>query len=463
MKILILSPHIKNEVTDQLRQAGVTLFSASDSEGAWQILQFQGKTMDLAFIHREKVDGEGLVKKIKADALQADLPIVLISQDWNEADFAKHQSTNQGVNAYLKHPVSAEQICDLIQQITGEAVLLKSPELPAAESQPEIIQSAANHEVESNSFASSGLSMAIEEIPVAIEESTPALEVSELQIEPFDFQSSGSSQPPNLAPDPSFADEDPEASEALPYVYQKSGDKRQPDYFAQPIGDAVVPGGAAHAPDMETLKQYLLLREQDVAALSTQLKAAKDQAAAIERQLKEERSRTIELSHEVHEKSQRIADFDRERTVAEEAYQTELNELKFQSKAKTDKVKLLERHVRDAQEEIERIKERVRQDIRKIRVREKELENKIEIMRRDSEALLVSRENKIIELKRKLDLLEFNMDLLQNQYTKEKEINATLKERLTRVAQAVRVAGGIVDDPNSHQSEDLIGGKLKSA
>ena len=96
---------------------------------------------------------------------------------------------------------------------------------------------------------------------------------------------------------------------------------------------------------------------------------------------------------------------------------------------------------------MERLKDRVRMDIRKIRVREKELENRLEIMKKDSEALITARENKIIELKRKLDLLEFNMDLLQDQYAREKDSTAKLREKLARAAQVVRVAGGLLDNP----------------
>ena len=91
------------------------------------------------------------------------------------------------------------------------------------------------------------------------------------------------------------------------------------------------------------------------------------------------------------------------------------------------------------------MKDRVRSDIRKIRVREKELENKLEIIRKDSEVLIGARESKIMELKRKLDILEFNMDLLQDRYAKEKENSAKLNERLAKAAQVVRVAGGFLD------------------
>ena len=225
--------------------------------------------------------------------------------------------------------------------------------------------------------------------------------------------------------------------------------------YEQAMGDAVVPGGAAHSPDTETLKKYLMLREQDVAVLSTQLRTMQEQLAAMEEQVRMERARASELSHLVQEQAKRISDFDREKTAAVDEMQSEIDEVKFQLRARSDKGKLVEGRMREKDDEIDRLKERVRSDIRKIRVHEKELENRLEILKKDSEALIAARESKIIELKRKVDLLEFNMDLLQNQQAKEKENSANLRERLAKAAQIVRVAGGLLDSEGKATLEHL--------
>jgi hypothetical protein len=239
---------------------------------------------------------------------------------------------------------------------------------------------------------------------------------------------------------------DSQAAEEMPYLFSKGKGRRGSELaFAQPVGDAVVPGGAAQAPDMETLKRYLLLREQDVAVLSTQLKSAQEQVTTVDTQLREERGKNAELIHVTEEQARKIDDFEKDKQAALEGIQEELGELRFQLKAKVDKARLLEAQVREATEEMERLKDRVRSDIRKIRVREKELENRLEIMRKDSEALIAARETKILELKRKLDLLEFNMDLLQDQYAREKDTSGKLRERLAKAAQVVRMAGGMLD------------------
>lgn len=206
---------------------------------------------------------------------------------------------------------------------------------------------------------------------------------------------------------------------------------------SRPIGDA-------HDMDAETLKKYLMLREQDVIALSAQLKTAKEQWGVLESQLKSERENNQELQRQLEQMQTRYAQLERERVGWADGEQKRAQELEFQLKMKADKARILEQKVHETADEVERIKDRVRLDIRKIRVREKELENRLEILKKDSEALIAARENKIIELKRKLDLNEFNMDLLQDKYAKEKEQAARLKERLDRAQRAMRVADGFL-------------------
>jgi hypothetical protein len=170
-----------------------------------------------------------------------------------------------------------------------------------------------------------------------------------------------------------------------------------------------------------------------------------DRIDSLEQSIEVEKAQNAELISQARSQKQKIADLERARGVGNQQLLTEIEDVRFQLKMKTDQGKILEAREQEGQEEIERLKERVRSDIRKIRVHERELENRLEVLKRDSEALIGARETKIIELKRKLDLLEFNMDLLQNQFSREKDTTARLRDRLAKAAQIVRVAGGLLD------------------
>ncbi|HUP57479.1 MAG TPA: hypothetical protein VM598_08515, partial [Bdellovibrionota bacterium] len=201
---------------------------------------------------------------------------------------------------------------------------------------------------------------------------------------------------------------DREVAAQMPYLFRKTagaqgGARDAPTPLPSLLGDAVIPGAAGESPDVETLKKYLTLREHDVAVLSSQLKLAHEKSSSLEDALKMEKAQNAELLAAARQQKQKLEEFDRNHGFNQQQMMAELDELKFQLKVKTDQARVLESRANEAQDEIEKLKERVRSDIRKIRVHEKELENRLEILKKDSEALIGAREQKIIELKRKLD------------------------------------------------------------
>jgi len=592
MKILWLSPHLDSEhpLAKALVSRGVAVFVCRNADEASSLMQVHGRTVDLAIVHREGLtgpdDGLSWIEKIKTDPAQSALQILLTADGWGDADFAQHQASPYGCNAYLRWPATEEQLLGVIQSIfpgesfasegasvrqatgisaepptainmgTGPVPVDGPPSLtiPAFEIQPGAEPSLVMQPIMETSSApsipapgSEGLTLSFQldapeaepgafatpaQTPVPSEpafagtsldigalvsdgqtsvrltpNAHPAGPGSEPQMgqppaqgtgivwkDPMmqaadavpEVQGSDGSEPLVFAPPPvespvvSPVDlqdpaADPEIAAEMPYLFSGPGSAGSRILggaaqnsaaslgFVQPLGDAVVPGGAAQAPDVETLKKYLLLREQDVAVLSGQLKASQEQVAALEQQLRMEHARATELTLVIEEQKRRIDDFDREKARYEENAASEVNDYRFQLKARGDKVRALESQVRETTSEIERLKERVRGDIRKIRVREKELENRLEILKKDSEALIVARENKIVELKRRIDLLEFNMDLLQDQFAREKETNVRLRERLARAAQVVRVAGGLLDAQAASALSQAVEGETTPA
>jgi hypothetical protein len=526
MKILVLNPFWESEhpSLQALRKRGWVFVLAHDPAEALQVLKMHGRSIEIAIVHREGALGQGepgleFVSWFKQDQDQSDLPYILTSSQWGEAQFASHQATAIGANAYLElkpgtNPPLGEQVLAIFGEEANtdvSAVMPKMSDEATAQITSDLVLEDAVTEDGLQLESSPGLIQLDGpqlEIPAAVslahenptslsidlpEAMLPALELApsepELELAPSEISvenpqsvvmppvrqaeheiptahsgidlAAPTEVPAASVPAPPDQDLEVDAviGEEMPYLLTgtshrafqdpKSLEPKRPRFdsleYVQPVGDAVVPGGAATSPDQETLKKYLLLREQDVAALSSQLKVARDQIQSLETLLKEERAAATLRQHEIDEQARRIQEYDREKTLALQGLQAEIEELKFQAKSKSDRARALESQVHEATQETEKLKERVRSDIRKIRVREKELENRLEIMKKDTEALLSSRESKIIELKRKIDLLEFNLDLAQDQNTREREESSRLRERLNRALQAVRVAGGLLD------------------
>ncbi len=452
MKILLLSPDIdaSHDVLKALRDRGDAVLLAGSAIEAWQMLQLHGKSVDIAVVHREGASEEGeegldFINRFKADLQHSDLPYLLTTRFWSEEECAIHQNEAYGANAYLRSPFEALKIIETIDAIMGiDHQKSSPPPPPIKDSQNDVDEISIQLDVSDRTNAAV--------IP-------PTLD-GKMSVPP---------PPPSAKEELSMAEmeapvaslsKDPQVRESMPYLF---GEAQKVRGEIKPLGDAIVPGGAAVAPDVETLKRYLSLREQDVASLTKELRAAKKQLEDLHVKLRDERSDVIVKNHQSRELEKEVRDLKKAHGIERKSFEKHLEDLEFKLRRKTDKTKVLELKVKDAQEDIEKVKERVRVDIRKIRVKEKELENKLEVLKKDSEILIQNRENRIIELKRRLDLVEFNLDLLQDQYAREKDRSKELDKRLAKASQAMRVAGGFLESDGETPLDESTTSDMKAS
>lgn len=474
MKILYLEPRmdVGQKITSELKAGGYAVLLALNASEAKQLLQLHGRSIDLAIIHREGPYGTGdpgirFISTLKGDAQHTDLPFVITTTAWTDADCAAHQETPSGANAYVteaKDASTAKALLQTIRSVTQEKGPEASPAAPPSEA-PQTSQIILQDAVplftkkEAHKTGTHSIHLEVpheEQVPVTGEsDSQPSLDPIDIQVD-LDPTRAGSLAPTNpTASEPAFEGASPSQESnslalamatEMPYLFGDAPKPMAAPPVFSPRGDAIIPGGASQSPDNETLKKYLELREQDVSALSTQISALKDQLSQSQAQLREQQARNRQLQVDCDTQRKQVEGLAADQHEAQGAAQAEIENLKFQLKAKADKARIFEAKIQEAQNEIEAIRERVRSDIRKIRVREKELENKLEVVKKDSELLLGSRENKIIELKRRLDIAEYNLDLLQERYLREKERAEAYKSKLGKASQAMKLAEGMLDE-----------------
>ncbi len=210
--------------------------------------------------------------------------------------------------------------------------------------------------------------------------------------------------------------------------------------------------------EVETLKSYLALREQDVAVMKLQVDYAKEELNKAQHSIKSYIVENENLEHQLKSYRDQLDNFKKQKNKNTQSFDQEVDRYKIEIRLKADQIKQMDEKLQAAIQEQELLKERVKLDIRKIRVREKELETKLEILKRDSETLIVSRENKIVELKRKIDLLEFNYDMLQEKYEKEKQNHQELLNKEQELAKVLKKALGLGDEDSEIDFK-----KIKSA
>ncbi len=124
----------------------------------------------------------------------------------------------------------------------------------------------------------------------------------------------------------------------------------------------------------------------------------------------------------------------------------EVSEMKYQMNLSHEKKDVYEMKYKSLYKEFDRLNQKVRIDFNQVKQREKELESKLELVVMDSDSQVQTRDMKILELKRKIDSLEFNMENSSIREQKHREDKSKLEERLAKIMKTLRGSIQLIED-----------------
>jgi hypothetical protein len=135
----------------------------------------------------------------------------------------------------------------------------------------------------------------------------------------------------------------------------------------------------------------------------------------------------------------------------------ESQDLKYQYELEQERRKLAEEKAKAFQLEAVNMQQKVKQEIKKVSSRERELEQRLELLKVDAETQIRHRDMKILELKRKIDTMEFDIDTLTANEQRNIGDKGELEDKLDKAIKTLRAAIGILetDDPKLATLERL--------
>ncbi len=144
-----------------------------------------------------------------------------------------------------------------------------------------------------------------------------------------------------------------------------------------------------------------------------------------------------------------------ELTIVKKRHQDEIEEMQYRNRLADEKKAIAEEKGRQMQKEFDRLSQKVRIDFNQVKQREKELESQLELVTMDTESQVRSRDMKILELKRKIDQLEFNMENSAIKETKAREDKVKIEEKLAKIMKTLRGSIQVLED-DLELDEELI-------
>lgn len=125
-------------------------------------------------------------------------------------------------------------------------------------------------------------------------------------------------------------------------------------------------------------------------------------------------------------------------TILKKRHVQEVEELKYQLGLAEEKKQIYEERCKNYQKEFDRLNQKVRLEFNSVKQREKELESQLELITMDTEAQVQARDTKILELKRKIDALEFNMENATIREEKSRSDRIKVEERMAKIMATLR-------------------------
>ncbi len=171
-------------------------------------------------------------------------------------------------------------------------------------------------------------------------------------------------------------------------------------------------------------------------------------------QIKSLKSETKELEQDNLTLKANLDEAKIEITILRKRHMVELEDIKYRLTISEEKKAIADERARQSDARREKLEQKVRIDFNQVKQREKELESKLELLSMDVDSQVQSRDQKILELRRKIDALEFNMENASIKEQKSLDDKRKLEDRLNKIMKTLRHSIKNLEDDIDHVEED---------
>jgi DNA-binding response OmpR family regulator len=111
--------HILRAAEFKLKKAGYDVQIANDGQEAWEAIQARRPDMLVTDFQMPRLDGFGLVRRLREDPATADLPVLMLTAKGYELSH-EELAANWKVLAVLAKPFSPRELLQYVAGVLGE-------------------------------------------------------------------------------------------------------------------------------------------------------------------------------------------------------------------------------------------------------------------------------------------------------------------------------------------------------
>ena len=195
--------------------------------------------------------------------------------------------------------------------------------------------------------------------------------------------------------------------------------------------------------------------EEELLRLQATIKNLRDENSRIDSELEISRQEVIQKEHHLVNTKAENDELKIELSVIKRRHFDEIEDYKNKARLFDKKKMIFEEKIKDFEGRNLSINNKARIDVSKVKQKESELENQLELIKHDSESQVQNRDAKILQLKRKIDTLEFNMENIAITEKKAREDKLNTEDKLHKLLNVLRNSLAVIDDEEILDDEIL--------
>jgi hypothetical protein len=288
---------------------------------------------------------------------------------------------------------------------------------------------------------------------------------SNLQVEPKQISLSEDNNPVEPislmeTPQETEPSEPNEAAEVIQQDFQVDLKTAVDEVESHSPFEEMVPPAPAEAPiidnDLATLRSYIAIKEKEVSDLKEQQKQYQNVLLKLKRTHGELLDSNQDLHRELAASQTNEQLIKKELSHLREKHENEIAILKNDFAQNQQQQGNYQEQIEDLNRQKNIWKEKISEDLKKIKLKEKELENRYELLKKDTETLLDSKDNQVLELKKKSDALELELESLEDRLRSEHAILNSIEGKKRRLIETLRLAISLLEeiDSNSEANQE---------
>ena len=202
------------------------------------------------------------------------------------------------------------------------------------------------------------------------------------------------------------------------------------------------------------LKKYISLKEAEVADLKDQHKQYQTYVKKLSGEVKKYKNQSKEIFEALENARRHEESMKREIHKMRSKHEGELSLMRNDYEEKLKKSGNYQTEFNDLLKKKEEWKEKIKEDLKRIKLKERELENKYELLKRDTQALLDSKDRHLLELKNKNDAFELEMESLEDRLRNANALLADIEGKKRRLVETMKLALSLIEglDENTPSS-----------